>query len=140
MPKSKGCGDEYRVVDCDGEEWTLGDFADYAFDCFSHREDISLNDVKKEIMSCTDDNDLRFTLGNLFKEADFYDYGIVEVSLEEFIAPDTTGFLTMKSAEEHLRLNAHHYHKEARAYALSAWRNPVYERVIENIKNTNWEE
>lgn len=140
MPKSKGCGDEYRVVDCDGGEWTLGDFADYAFDCFSHRGDISLNDVKEEIMSCTDDDDLRSTLESLFKEVDFYEYRIVEVSLEEFIAPDTTGFLTMKSAKEHLRLNSYHYSPYAKAYALSAWRNPVYERLINIIKETKWED
>jgi hypothetical protein len=139
--KPEGCGDEYRVVDCDGEEWTLSDFADYAFDCFSHRGDISLNDVKEEIMSCTDNEDLRSTLENRFKEVNFYEkYRIVEVSLEEFIAPDTTGFLTMKSAKEHLCLNSYHYSPYAKVYVLSAWRNPVYERVIEIIKNTNWEE
>ena len=53
---------------------------------------------------------------------------------------DATGFLTKKSAEEHLKQNAHHYSKEARSYALSALRNPVFERLINIIKNTNWKE
>ena len=59
---------------------------------------------------------------------------------EERICRDATGFLTKKSAEEHLKQNAHHYSNEARAYALSAWRNPVYEKLISIIKTTDWEE
>lgn len=38
-------------------------------------------------------------------------------------------FLTAKAAEEHLRLNNYHYHKDADVYLKHAWRNPEAELV-----------
>jgi hypothetical protein len=41
----------------------------------------------------------------------------------------TNHFLTAKAAEEHLRLNNYHYHKDADVYLKHAWRNPEAELV-----------
>ena len=38
-------------------------------------------------------------------------------------------FFTAKSAEEHLRLNHYHYHKNADVYLSHGWRNPEMEMV-----------
>jgi hypothetical protein len=43
----------------------------------------------------------------------------------------TNHFLTAKAAEEHLRLNNYHYHKDADVYLQHAWRNPEMEMVNE---------
>jgi hypothetical protein len=43
----------------------------------------------------------------------------------------TNHFLTAKSAEEHLRLNNYHYHKDADVYLKHAWRNPEMEMISE---------
>lgn len=43
----------------------------------------------------------------------------------------TNCFLTAKAAEEHLRLNHYHYHKDADVYLNHAWRNPEAELVSE---------
>jgi hypothetical protein len=43
----------------------------------------------------------------------------------------TNHFLTAKAAEEHLRLNDYHYHKDADVYLNHAWRNPEMEMVSE---------
>lgn len=40
-------------------------------------------------------------------------------------------FLTAKAAEEHLRLNDYHYHKDADVYLNHAWRNPEMDLVSE---------
>lgn len=48
-------------------------------------------------------------------------------------------FLTQKAAEEHLRKNAHHYADDARTYAMTSWRSPEYERVIEILRHIDWE-
>jgi hypothetical protein len=40
-------------------------------------------------------------------------------------------FLTAKAAEEHLKLNYYHYHKDADIYLNHAWRNPEAELVSE---------
>jgi hypothetical protein len=41
----------------------------------------------------------------------------------------TNCFLTAKAAEEHLRLNHYHYHKNADVYLNHAWRHPEAELV-----------
>ena len=41
----------------------------------------------------------------------------------------TNHFLTAKAAEEHLRLNHYHYHKDADVYLNHAWRNPEMDMV-----------
>jgi hypothetical protein len=43
----------------------------------------------------------------------------------------TNHFLTAKAAEEHLRLNNYHYHKDADVYLKHAWRNPEMEIMSE---------
>lgn len=137
--KPEGYGDELRVYFKDGI-YTKDEFAQELIDNYSLRGEKKEDDAYEDICECSDAQDLRETVSDCFIDVDIMDLDMVEVSLEDCIARDATAFLTKKSAEEHLRINAHHYHKEARAYALSAWRNPVYERVIEIIKSTNWEE
>ena len=137
----EGYGDEYRVYASDeAESYTLEDFADYALNTF-YREEETYPDshIKEEIVKCTLTYDLQDVLKKYFL-INTELYSIYEVSLEWYIPNDATGFLTKKSAEEHLKANAHHYSPYARAYALSAWRNPVYERLINIIKETKWEE
>lgn len=137
--KPEGCGDE--LIICFNEtDYTKEEFANELIDNYSLRGEKKEDNAFEDICECTNAQDLRDTVLEYFSDVDIYDIDMVERTLEDCISEDATAFLTKKSAEEHLRLNAHHYHKEARAYALSAWRNPVYERVIEIIKNTNWEE
>ena len=40
-------------------------------------------------------------------------------------------FLTAKSAEEHLKSNYYHYHKDADVYLNHAWRNPEMDTISE---------
>lgn len=137
--KPEGCGDELRIY-FNETDYTKEEFAQELIDNYSLRGEKKDDNAFEDICECTDAQDLRDTVFEYFSDVDISDLDMFERTLEDCISEDGTAFLTKKSAEEHLRLNAHHYHKEARAYALSAWRNPVYERVIEIIKNTNWEE
>jgi hypothetical protein len=41
----------------------------------------------------------------------------------------TNNFLTAKAAENHLKLNDYHYHKDADVYLNHSWRNPEMEMV-----------
>lgn len=130
-----GCGD-FKIV-TDGERtMSLEDFADAIAE---NVPELLEPEVQEAICMCDDTDELRDALETYISE-DPNDYCMFDARKEERICRDATGFLTKKSAEEHLKLNAHHYTKEARAYALSAWRNPVYERLIDIIKNTNWGE
>lgn len=141
---AEGCGDTLRVVFNDDWDYELHDFAEDVIDDWDCKceDDDFLKNLYDEIVACTNTEELLEVLEeNLVdfnrKNSDLFMY---EAELEEYICPDTTGFLTKKSAEEHLKGNAHHYSHYARAYALSAWRNPVYERLINIIKETKWEE
>lgn len=130
-----GCGD-FKIVTDDERVIHLEDFADEIAENVPEKLE---QEVKEAICLCDDTDELRSILED-YTEEDPDAYCMFDARKEERICRDATGFLTKKSAEEHLKQNAHHYSKEARAYALSAWRNPVYERLINIIKTTNWEE
>lgn len=43
-------------------------------------------------------------------------------------------FLTMKSAEKHLKENSHHYDKTAHIYVSYAWKNEELERLLNIVE------
>lgn len=52
---------------------------------------------------------------------------------------DQTGcFLTKRAAEKHIELNKHHY-QNPHTYAMTAWRNPEFERFIKIFENLDLE-
>ena len=44
-------------------------------------------------------------------------------------------FLSYTAAAEHLRLNSHHYHRDAIVYCTHAWRNPELETLLSIVEN-----
>lgn len=127
---------DFKVVTDSERTITLEDFAD---EMAENVPEALEPEVQEAICMCDDTVELRDALETYTSE-DPNDYILFDARREERICRDSTGFLTKKSAEEHLKQNAHHYSYEARVYALSAWRNPVFERLIDIIKTTNWEE
>ena len=70
----------------------------------------------------------------IYKESKFYvSYGHYEKELKN-------AFLTMKSAEQHLKENSHHYHEKAHVYVSYCWRNPELERLLDIIEKFDMEE
>lgn len=114
----------------------LEDFVEYII---NEVPEVLQEQAEEDFSLCDNIDELREALETYTSE-DPYSYNMYNAGKEERICRDATGFLTKKSAEEHLKINAHHYSDEARVYALSAWRNPVYEKLIKIIKTTNWEE
>lgn len=133
VPEDNG---DFFVVVCPDGAIPLDVFVD---EILEQVPDALKEEAEEALCCCTNTDELKEAL-EAFTCENADDYYMYEACKEERICRDATGFLTKKSAEEHLRLNAHHYSKEARVYALSAWRNPVYERLIKIIKTTNWEE
>lgn len=131
----EGCGD-FKVVTYDERTLPLEVFVEQMAE---RVPEALVTEFKYVLSTCIDTEELRDILAE-YTGTDVSVYNLYEARKEDCICRDATGFLTKKSAEEHLKQNAHHYTKEARAYALSAWRNPVFERLINIIKNTNWEE
>lgn len=48
-------------------------------------------------------------------------------------------FLTYEDAKKHFEQNRHNYAEEAYPYALTAFRNPTFERLWRIITETDWE-
>lgn len=53
------------------------------------------------------------------------------------IQPNTM-FLTKAEAKNHIKLNKHHYTSEAHTYAMTAWRAPKVERLLEILETFDW--
>ncbi|AXO92821.1 hypothetical protein MCCC1A01412_22525 [Bacillus anthracis] len=65
-------------------------------------------------------------------------YGTVFVKEEDYIVPDTM-FLTKEEAKRHLKLNNYHYSSKAHTYAMTAWRAPKVERLLNILETFDWE-
>ncbi|MCY7757811.1 hypothetical protein [Bacillus inaquosorum] len=53
------------------------------------------------------------------------------------VRPDTM-FLTKAEAKAHIKLNRHHYTSEAHTYAMTAWRAPKVERLLNILETFDW--
>ena len=63
-----------------------------------------------------------------------YDYKKVPVIKEN------TMFLTKQEAREHIEANYYHYNKSAHTYAMTAWRAPKVQKVLEILENFDFKE
>lgn len=82
--------------------------------------------------------------------SNLYSYLIVEKDLEDkfdidyyredrdHVTQETGCFITKRACERHISLNRHHY-KKPHTYAMTAWRNPEFENVLNIVTNTDWE-
>jgi len=57
----------------------------------------------------------------------------------ERVSIQTSCFLTKRACKEHIRLNHYHYTKP-QTYAMTAWRNPEFERLLNILKTIKFEE
>lgn len=48
-----------------------------------------------------------------------------------------TMFLTLRECKEHIERNSYHYEKP-RPYAMTAWRSPQVEKLIEILQTADW--
>lgn len=61
-------------------------------------------------------------------------YGRKEYNI---ISPQTGCFLTKQACKDHIAQNDYHY-SEPHTYAMTAWRNPEFERVWNILKKMDW--
>lgn len=76
-----------------------------------------------------------FTLGHLNDDGYFDECPVKE---EEFICYNTM-FLTKEDAKRHLKLNHYHYSKKAHTYAMTAWRSPKVEKLLDILETFDWD-
>lgn len=131
------CGDEVRVFDNrDGDEYTPEDFVNFVREQLLEEDDQKLDkawgDVDKDNINEVTD----FANEYLLRDAKAFD-----ISKKERVSNQTGCFLTKRAAKKHIELNDYHY-TNPRTYAMTAWRNPEFERfmnIFENLDLTELE-
>jgi len=124
-----GYGDGEIVCDCDGTEFeTVKELLDFLIENDYLSENDLIDVDWDEYYSFQDVLDM-------INDSDFYICGYKDI--QNSIVEDTF-FLTKKSCQKHIEQNHYHY-KNPHTYAMTAWRNPEYERLLNIIKETDWE-
>lgn len=133
--------EEIHVI-CSGEsEYSMDEFIQYMFDDYELKD---INTPKDEIIDsfkdCSITDDLREVIDKYFSDSDIdsSDYDIYYVEKAGHLAQNCC-FITWADAVEHLKYNKHHYSADAHPYAMTAFRSPQLERLLEIIKTTEWE-
>lgn len=70
--------------------------------------------------------------------ADRFDFVPVYFADIGYICPNSM-FLTRKDAQAHLNRNKHHYSADAKTYAMTAWRSPRVEHLLELLTKIDWD-
>lgn len=128
-PAPDFCGDSYIFLG-EGMPMTCKEFVDYLTDndyLEGYEED--WNDVDKE------------DTGNLVSFATHIlnMSGIREVWMETeypIINENSNVFLTKRACKKHIETNGYHY-SNPHTYAMTAWRNPEFERVLNILQTMN---
>lgn len=110
---------------CDPRFWTVIDSRDDA-PCWSEEaEQWALMDDEGQVV------------GHVPCDIDAGELSCVPVRSERVVVEETL-FLTKREAEEHIRLNRHHYNKPF-TYVQTAWRSPQYERLLGILAEIDWD-
>jgi len=56
------------------------------------------------------------------------------------VIKENTFFLTRRECKEHIERNKHHYNDSVHTYAMTAWRSPQVEKLINFLQTANFED
>lgn len=126
----------------DGDHIVFSNFKDLKEFVEERYEDEIDNDEElRELLNSEDEeNDNLYDLWEYVDDnlnSDGY-FNKVFVTEEEFIVPSTM-FLTKEEAKRHLELNHYHYTSKAHTYAMTAWRAPKVEKLLDIVMNFDWD-
>lgn len=131
--------EEKHVIYSGESEYDMGEFIEYLFNDYELKD---INTPKDEIIDslrdCDTTDNLREVIDKYFSDIDSSDYDIYYVEKVGHLAENCC-FITWADAVEHLKYNKHHYSADAHPYAMTAFRSPQLERLLEIVKTTEWE-
>lgn len=136
--KPEDYAEETHVL-CFGEsEYEIDEFIQDLFDNYKLKEtDTPKNEIIDNLKDSNTTDDLRTAIDEYFSDIDSSDYELIYVRRVGHIAQNTC-FITWADAVEHLERNKHHYSTDAHPYAMTAFRSPQLERLLEIVKTTGW--
>ena len=146
--------DYYVFLDDDYQELTLEELKNYLEDVYDDNlksVDIKdgvltfeyLNEFSEEIEKYTIDfnNSSLESSNSVDKVLELLELEVNVVYYKEIdVTVDNCMFLTQIDAENHLRANDYHYHEEARTYCMCGWRNPRFEKLINILSKTDFDD
>lgn len=127
-----GYGSIWKIIDrtYEPEEYDAESYADLIDDLV---EDEDVTDEVRELWGETDRNDMNeivdFASEHLNRNVE-----VLEFTKESRLSDQTGCFLTKRAAKKHIEKNAYHYY-EPRTFAMTAWRNPEFERFMKIFEN-----
>lgn len=134
-----GFGDYIEVVDktCgDAETYSPEDYVSHIRELLLEEDDEEMDDVWED----TDKDDIKdvvwFANTYLDRNAEVF-----EIKKTTHVSDQTGCFLTKRAAKKHIELNWYNY-RNAKTYAMTAWRNPEFEKfmgIFENLDLTELE-
>ncbi len=131
VPCPEGCEDEYHVSAPNRDYY--GSLDDLLNDIRKEEYENYSDGVKEEFQ----DIGCEISAINWLKKHYDEDAEIVPVVEEHFIHPNTM-FLTKAEAKRHIELNHHHYSSKVHTYAMTAWRAPKVERLLNILETFDW--
>ena len=85
--------------------------------------------------------------GGFYDDDEFLDWIKTYIDDEAYLVPqhevefivENTMFLTKEEAKRHIKNNRHHYTSKAHTYAMTAWRAPKVERLLNILMSFDWD-
>lgn len=127
-----GFGDYIEVVDktCgDAETFTPEDYVTHIRELLLEEDDAEADEIwgsvdKDEICEVVE-----FATQCLMRDAEVF-----EIKKTTNLSDQTGCFLTKRAAQKHIELNGYHYNNP-KTYAMTAWRNPEFEKFLNIFEN-----
>lgn len=132
VPVPSGCGESY-IVDNEGDKYTLDEF----IECINEII-VDCDEEVKEEWKCVDKTwfDEVLTFAQEFIDSD---YDEVNFDLQDVLSHETGCFLTKRAAKEYIEKYSYN-HSNPRTYAMTAYRNYEYGRLLKIISEMNIED
>lgn len=132
VPCYEGQGDKIHLFD-DWESYSGDELVQYIIDYYYD----DFDDDQKEEWDNVDKSD-DYAIKEFLIDNDFFDYGdFYETEKKHILSEETGCFLTKRACQLHIDQNGYHYSKP-HTYAMTAWRNPEFERLLHILKTTDF--
>ena len=119
----------------DGGTMTLEEAIKYIEDDYLPNEEQECKDIWEDL----DKNNMDEVVNFMHDMFDWKDTRVVYLDTQKRVTEQTGCFITKRACKQHIENNRHHYSRP-QTYAMTAWRNPEFERLIEILKRINLKE
>lgn len=118
----------------DGGTMTLEEAIKYIEDDYLPNEEQECKDIWEDL----DKNNMDEVVNFMHDMFDWKDTRVVYLDRQQRVAENAM-FLTKRSCQKHIENNRHHYSRP-QTYAMTAWRNPEMERLLNILKTIKFKE